>query len=115
MAGGGYFEVSATEYSNPVAMLKQNTNHQTLKRLNFAGSVEYEIIKGLKFLTRYAQQSTSTYLTAYTPSTAFIDRGFYNGVTGVGRHGYSYKQDDEAVTQLYENTLSYQRKFQGLM
>jgi TonB-linked SusC/RagA family outer membrane protein len=114
MAGGGYFEVSATEYSNPVAVLRQNTNDQTTKRLNFAGSAEYEILKGLKFLVRYAQQSTSTYITAYTPSTAFIDRGFYNGVTGVGRHGYSYKQDDESLSQLYENTLSYQRKISNL-
>jgi TonB-dependent starch-binding outer membrane protein SusC len=119
LAGGGYFEVSATEYSNPVAMLKQNTNHTDLKRLNFAGSVEYEIIRGLKFLTRYAQQSTSTFNTQYSPSNAFIDRGFpVNsfglGVTGVGRHGYSYKQDDEALTQLYENTLSYQKKFNRL-
>ncbi len=85
-----------------------------LKRLNFAGSAEYEIIKNLKFLTRYAQQSTSTYLSAYSPSNAFIDRGFYNGVTGVGRHGYSYKQDDEAINQLYENTLSYQNKISNL-
>jgi hypothetical protein len=68
----------------------------------------------LKFLTRYAIQSTSTYTSAYTPSNAFIDRGFYNGVTGVGRHGYSYKNDDEAKTQLYENTLSYQHKISKL-
>ena len=114
LAGGGYFEVGTTEYSNPVAILKQNTNNSTLKRLNFAGSAEYEILKGLKFLVRYAQQSTSTYITAYSPSNAYIDRGFYNGVTGFGRHGYSYKKDDEAVTQLYENTLSYTRKISKL-
>ena len=119
LAGGGFFEVSATEYSNPVAMLLQNSNHQELKRLNFAGSAEYEIIKGLKLLTRYAQQQTSTYNTQFSPSTAFIDRGFpVNpngiGVTGVGRHGYSYKQDDEAVTQLYENILSYTTKISDL-
>jgi iron complex outermembrane receptor protein len=113
LAGGGYFEVSATEYSNPVAVLKQNTNHQQLSRLNFAGSAEYEIIKGLKFLTRYAQQQTSTYLSAYSPSNAFIDRGFQGG-TGVGRHGLSYKRDDEALTQLYENTLSYNGKISNL-
>ncbi len=35
LAGGGYFEVSATEYSNPVAVLKQNTNDQTLKKAQF--------------------------------------------------------------------------------
>ncbi|MEP6748841.1 MAG: SusC/RagA family TonB-linked outer membrane protein [Bacteroidota bacterium] len=118
LAGGGYFEVSATEYSNPVAVLRQNTNITTLKRLNFAGSVEYEIIKGLKFLTRYAQQQTSTYNTQFSPSNAFIDRGFPAGasfsVTGLGRHGYTYKTDDEGLTQLYENTLSYQHKVSKL-
>ncbi|MEO6315914.1 MAG: SusC/RagA family TonB-linked outer membrane protein [Chitinophagaceae bacterium] len=118
LAGGGYFEVSATQYSNPVAILRQNTNHQDLKRLNFAGSVEYEIFKNLKILTRYAQQSTSTYQNQYSPSTAFIDRGFPAGapfsVTGVGRHGYSFKKDDEGLTQLYENTLSYQHKISKL-
>ena len=118
LAGGGYFEVSATEYSNPVAVLRQNTNNTELKRLNFAGSVEYEIIKGLKFLTRYAQQSTSIYNSQFSPSNAFIDRGFPAGasfsVTGLGRHGYTYKTDDEALTQLYENTLSYQHKISKL-
>jgi iron complex outermembrane receptor protein len=67
LAGGGYFEVSATQYSNPVALLTQNTNEQALKRLNFGGSAEYEFLKGLKFLIRYARQSTSTYLSAYSP------------------------------------------------
>lgn len=114
LAGGGYFEVNNTEYSNPVAMLRQNTNHADIKKSNFAGSVEYEIIKGLKFLTRYAQQTSTNFISAYTPSNAFIDRGFYNGVTGVGRHGYAYKQYDESLTQLYENTLSYQRKISKL-
>ncbi|MES1218345.1 MAG: SusC/RagA family TonB-linked outer membrane protein [Bacteroidota bacterium] len=114
LAGGGYFEVSATEYSNPVAVLRQNTNNSTLKRLNLGGSAEYEIFKGFKASIRYALQSSSTYVTAYTPSNAFIDRGFYNGVTGVGRHGYAYKRDDEGVTQLYENTLSYQKKVSKL-
>lgn len=113
-AGGGFFEISNTEYSNPVAILRQNTNHSDLKRNNFAGSVEYEIIKGLKLLTRYAQQTTNNNISAYTPSNAFIDRGFYNGVTGSGRHGYSYKQDDVSLTQLYENTLSYQKKISSL-
>ena len=30
------------------------------------------------------------------------------------RHGYSYKQNDEGLTQLYENTLSYQHKLSKL-
>ncbi len=110
LAGGGYFEISNTEYSNPVAVLKQNTNEGELKRTNLSGSVEIEIIKNLKILTRYAQQYSAYNISAYSPSNAFIDRGFYNGATGVGRHGYSYKQNDLSKSQLYENILSYQRK-----
>jgi TonB-linked SusC/RagA family outer membrane protein len=111
LAGGGYFEVSATEYSNPVAVLRQNPNESELKKTNMVGSVEFQIVKGLKFLTRYGQQYSSNFISAYTPSNAFIDRGFYNGVTGVGRHGYLYKQDNESISQLYENLLTYQGKF----
>lgn len=114
LAGGGYFEVSNTEYSNPVAVLKQNQNQGDLKRFNLSGSAEYEITKGLKFLLRYAQQTSSNYQQQYSPSNAFIDRGFYNGFTGVGKHGYSYKQDDETFSQLYENILSYTRNIKGL-
>jgi iron complex outermembrane receptor protein len=97
--GGGYFEVSAQDYSNPVAVLKQNTNNLKLKRLNFTGSVEYEIIDGLKILTRYARQSTSTFGTTFSPKTAWY--------SGFSRNGYSTKSDDEGITQLYENVLSY--------
>jgi iron complex outermembrane receptor protein len=114
LAGGGYFEVSATEYSNPVAVLKQNTNHSELKRNNINASAELQIIKGLKFLARIGQQSTSNFISAYTPSNAFIDRGFYNGVTGVGRHGYAYKQDDEGLARLQEDILTYQRNFKSI-
>jgi TonB-linked SusC/RagA family outer membrane protein len=114
LAGGGYFEVSNTEYSNPVAVLKQNSNQGDLKRFNLSGSAEYEIARGLKFLVRYAQQTSSNYQQQYSPSNAFIDRGFYGGFTGVGKHGYSYKQDDETFSQLYENTLSYTKTVKGL-
>jgi len=114
LAGGGYFEVNNTEYSNPVAVLKQNTNQGDLKRTNLSGSAEFEIIKGLKILARYAQQYSTYNISAYTPSNAFIDRGFYNGVTGVGRHGYAYKEDNQAKNQLYENTITYQRKISVL-
>jgi TonB-dependent starch-binding outer membrane protein SusC len=114
LAGGGWFEQSATEYSNPVAMLTQNSNHQTTRKINFAGSVEYEIAKGLKVLTRYAQTTNNADINAYTPSNAFIDRGFYTGATGLGRHGYAWKQMDKGVSSLYENTLSYNTKVSKL-
>lgn len=114
LAKGGYFEQNATEYSNPVAMLEQNTNKQSIRKLNFAGSAEYEIMKGLKFLTRYAQSSSSAFISAYSPSNAFIDRGFYTGATGLGRHGYAWKQEDKSISHLYENTLTYTKKVSKL-
>ena len=114
LAKGGWFEQNATEYSNPVAMLMQNSNHQTTRKINFAGSVEYEIAKGLKVLTRYAQSTMNADINAYSPSNAFIDRGFYTGATGLGRHGYAWKQEDKSVSSLYENTLSYNTKVSKL-
>ena len=114
ITGGGYFEANLVDYSNPVAMLEQNSNSAELQRMNFSGSAEYEIVHGLKFLVRYAQQTYSNYAQAYLPITAFISRNYLVGVTGFGRHGYSYKQDDESTNQLYENTLTYDHKFNKL-
>ncbi|HLZ89247.1 MAG TPA: SusC/RagA family TonB-linked outer membrane protein [Puia sp.] len=111
LAGGGWFEVQATDYSNPVAMLVQNSNNVELKRQNIAASAEYEFLPGLKFLVRYAQQTTSSHTDKYSPITAFANRGFDAALdNGYGRHGYKILQDDESVNQLYENTLSYQHK-----
>jgi TonB-dependent starch-binding outer membrane protein SusC len=110
LTGGGYFEANLVDYSNPVAVLQQNTNDGELKRFNFAGSAELEIVKGLKFLVRYAQQTTSNYRQAYLPIQAFISRNFL-GVTGFGRHGYAYKEDNESYNQLYENILSFDKRF----
>ena len=116
LAGGGYFEANLVDYSNPVAVLEQNTNEGELQRLNITASADYEILKGLKFLIRYAQQTSSFYNEQYSPITAFISRGFpvgaqFGNYQGSARHGYSYKRDDENFNQLYENTLSYERGF----
>jgi TonB-dependent starch-binding outer membrane protein SusC len=119
LAKGGYFEANLVDYSNPVAVLEQNTNEGELQRLNITGSAEYEIIKGLKFLLRYAQQTSSFYNDQYSPRTAFISRGFpvgaqFGNYQGSAREGYSYKRDDESFNQLYENTLSYEHGFNHL-
>jgi TonB-linked SusC/RagA family outer membrane protein len=113
ITGGGYFEANLVDYSNPVAMLKQNSNELETKRLNVAGSAEYEVVKGLKFLVRYAQQTASYFHTAYLPIEAFISRNYLINATGFGRHGYAYRQDDETFNQLYENTLSYDGNITG--
>jgi TonB-linked SusC/RagA family outer membrane protein len=114
IAHGGYFESNLIDYSNPVAVLEQNTNTTELKRLNLNASVEIEIIKNLKFLTRFAQQTSSAYNEMYSPRNAWISRGFFNDYSGFSRGGYSYKKDDETYNQLYENTLSYDHSFNKL-
>ncbi len=110
LTGGGYYEANFVDYSNPVAMLKQNRNTGDLTRFNIGASAEYEILKGLKFLLRYAQQTTSFYGEQYSPRNAFISRGFFNGVNGFARGGYSYKNDNESFNQLFESIATYQTR-----
>jgi len=114
IAGGGYFEQNLIDYSNPVAVLEQNTNTTEIKRVNFNASADIEIAKNLKFLVRYAQQTSSSYNELYSPKNAWISRGFFNDYSGFSRKGYSYKKDDESYDQLYENTLSYDHSFKKL-
>lgn len=73
------------------------------------GSGEYEIVKGLKFLMRYASQASGSFRDAYLPRTAFISRSFLPA-TGFARGGFAYRQEDEANNQLFESTLSYDGK-----
>jgi iron complex outermembrane receptor protein len=114
ITGGGYFEQNLIDYSNPVAVLEQNTNQTEIKRLNFNTSAQIEIIKDLKFLIRYAQQTSSSYNEMYSPKDAWISRGFFNDYSGFSRKGYSLKRDDESYDKLYENTLSYDHSFHNL-
>ncbi|MCW3080455.1 SusC/RagA family TonB-linked outer membrane protein [Segetibacter sp.] len=113
LSGGGYFESNFVDYANPVAVLEQNKNSQTVKRLNVQGSAEYEITQGLKFLVRYSQQTFNNFRTALLPRTSFHSRNFLN-VSGFARNGYAMKGTDENFNQLYENTLTYDTKFKNL-
>lgn len=109
LSGGGYYEANFIDYANPVAALQQNNHDLEIKRLNLVGSAEYEIIKGLKFLVRYAQQTSSSFEQAYLPRNSYHSRNFL-GVSGFARGGYGFKGDFETFSQLYENTLSYDKK-----
>jgi len=114
LTGSGYVEQNFVEYANPLAVLEQNTNEGVLKRTNINSTVSYEIIRGLKFQIRYAQQTTSNFGKIYLPKTSFDSRllgpaGFRNG-SGFSRNGVAQQNDDESFSRLYENTLSYESK-----
>ncbi|MDQ3845233.1 MAG: SusC/RagA family TonB-linked outer membrane protein, partial [Bacteroidota bacterium] len=112
----GYVEQNFVEYANPLAVLEQNTNQGILKRMNINGSASYEIIKGLRILGRYAQENTSNFRWVYLPKTSFDTRilpgisGINTGGSGFTRNGLGQKQDDESYNQLFETTLSYDRR-----
>lgn len=109
LTGGGYFEQNFVDYANPVAVLEQNTNKRVTKRINFNASATYEIVKGMKFLLRYAQQNASNYNWSYLPKTSFHSRNFL-GQSGFARNGYAWKRDDENFNQLFESILSYDKR-----
>ncbi len=110
LTGSGYVEQNFVEYANPLAVLEQNTNQGTLKRMNINTTVSYEIIRGLKFLVRYAQQNSSNFRWAYLPKTSFDSRIIEGNRSGFSANGLARKQDDETYSRLVENTLSYDRK-----
>lgn len=105
----GYVEQNFVEYANPLAVLEQNTNNGVLKRTNINATASYEIIRGLKFLVRYTQETGSNYRWIYLPKTSF-DTRLLDGGSGFTRNGYAQQRDDESYSRLYENTLSYDRK-----
>lgn len=113
LTGGGFFESNFVDYANPVAVLKQNTNQWDVKRINVQGTAEYELVTGLKFLVRYGHQNSSNYKEAFLPRSSFHSRNFL-GVAGFARNGYAFKGDDENISQLYENTLTYETKIRDL-
>ena len=112
IAGGGWFEFSATDYSNPVALLVQNSNNVTRENLNFLASAEYEITKGLKFMVRYAQQITDSTGDKYSPINAYANRGIDpNSDNGFGRHGFKVLSNGQNTNELFESTLTYNTLF----
>ncbi|MGK2864285.1 MAG: SusC/RagA family TonB-linked outer membrane protein [Chitinophagaceae bacterium] len=110
LTGSGYVEQNFVEYANPLAVLEQNTNQGTLKRMNINTTGTYEIIRGLKFQVRYAQQNASNFRWAYLPKTSFDSRIIEGNRSGFSANGLARKQDDETYTRLVESTLSYDKK-----
>jgi TonB-dependent starch-binding outer membrane protein SusC len=106
--GSGYVEQDFVEYANPLAVLEQNTNEGINKRMNINLTGTYELVRGLKLGVRYAYQQNSDFRYAYLPKTSF-DTRLITGGSGYTRKGWAQKQDDEGFTQLYENTVSYDR------
>ncbi|MES2647409.1 MAG: SusC/RagA family TonB-linked outer membrane protein [Bacteroidota bacterium] len=109
LTGSGYVEQNFVEYANPLAVLEQNTNKGTLKRMNINTSGQIEIIHGLKFLMRYAQENTSNFRSAYLPKTSF-DTRLLDGGSGFTKNGLAQQQDNESHTQLFESILSFEKK-----
>ncbi len=113
LTGGGYFESNFVDYANPVAILEQNNNERDFQRFNFTGTAEYKFFEGLKFLVRYAQQTSNVNRRAYLPRTSFHSRNFL-GVSGFSRGGFAFRENQESFNKLYENVLSFETRVSDL-
>jgi TonB-linked SusC/RagA family outer membrane protein len=107
---GGYSQPTEAQQYNPVALLRQNSNHLDVKSLNTNFQAEFEIVKGLKLMGHYATQSGDTINTIYFGSQSYFDTRPYYGsfpYQGLGSGGFGTKANNTAKTQLLESTLTY--------
>ncbi|MEN8202175.1 MAG: SusC/RagA family TonB-linked outer membrane protein [Bacteroidota bacterium] len=95
----GYFQQVLYNYYNPVAIMEQNKNDGTDKRLNVALRGAFEIVEGLKVDAFYSLQSES-----FTRGRYYDKNSFW---TGMDRNGLAERELDGNQNQLFESTVNY--------
>jgi iron complex outermembrane receptor protein len=94
---GGFFEIVQFDYKNPVAILEQNINDGTDKRINISGRAAYELIDNLIFDVAYSIQSESFLRGTYNSKESFWG--------GMDRNGNAERKLDDTFNQLFETTI----------
>lgn len=100
---GGYFQQINFDYYNPVAILEQNINEGTFKRILMSGRANYELIDGLSADIFYSQQRTNGVQGQYQAKNSYW--------VGADRNGLANRFTDESFNQLLETTLRFDRAF----
>lgn len=100
---GGYFQQINFDYYNPVAILEQNVNEGTFKRILMSGRANYELIDGLSADVFYSQQRTNGVQGQYRAKNSYW--------VGADRNGLARRFTDESFNQLFETTLRYDKSF----
>jgi TonB-linked SusC/RagA family outer membrane protein len=93
---------------NPLSLLQNGVNQGKNASLLGSLSLEYDILKDLKFKSTASVNYNQYHQRNYTPSTALIvgDAGATSSNNGVATQGQT-----ESTTFMVENTLSYSKEF----
>ncbi|ETN96431.1 TonB-dependent receptor [Zhouia amylolytica] len=106
----GDYSTSSTYFSdNPVARSKATNNNETFLVLASLFA-EYEILNGLKYKPLIALNYNNGNQNSYYPGFTF--RGGWFPFSGIG-DGYAQESTSNFTKTLFENTLSYQKTFNG--
>ncbi len=95
----GYFQQVLFDYLNPVALIEQQENNGTNKRLNIQLRGAYEIIDNLIFDMSYSFQTITELRNNYQSKYSFG--------TGINRNGLASKESKSFYNQLFESTLKW--------
>lgn len=95
-------------FQNPLSLLNNGVNQGKNASLLGSISLEYDILKNLKFKSVASVNYQQYHQIDYTPSTALIasDAGSASSNNGLGTEGQT-----ESTDLFFENTLSYNKQF----
>jgi iron complex outermembrane receptor protein len=96
---GGYFQQVLFNYRNPVALIEQQENNGTNKRLNIQVKGAYELFNNLIFDMAYSFQTISELRNRYNFKEQFS--------AGMDRNGLARKSANDFYNQLFETTLKW--------
>ncbi len=100
---GGYFQGEIFGFFNPVAILEQNLNDETKKRMLGSVRAKLDILPGLFGTVQFAQTRENEFRGLYISKESF----WRFGSKGDDR-GFASRQTEERVSNLFESTLNYQ-------
>ncbi len=104
---GGFFQSEVHELYNPLAIIKQNINDQTISRLMYNLQADYKITSNLTGSVRYAQNNDNL------ANGQYISKYSYYG-SGVDRNGLATRSHNSTSNNLFEATGNYVKSFQAL-
>lgn len=103
---GGYFQVDAFDYYNPVAIIEQNVREQKVKTLASNIRGDFNLTNDLTVGMFYSYQRSNTAFGQYISKNSF-----WGG--GIGSNGNAIKDNDESEDQLFRIEARYDKSFGG--
>ncbi len=103
---GGYFQVDAFDYYNPVAIIEQNVREQKVKSLGSNIRGDFKVTNDLTFGMFYSYQRNNRDFSEYISKKSFWGNG-------LGANGLATRENNEAEDQLFRIEARYAKTFGG--